>query len=234
MEGQMMPEDPMVEEAPTEGQMQGEDKGSVFVSQLIQDVPPEKVKQLEVAQHAIAQFIYDPRTKDKVKNMLRDRDPQMAIPMATNAVFGMFEEMQKKGQKRPMPLEIRLALGVSTFKEILDVGAGLGIIPKMDLEEAQPMLKAAMQQYIQKGLKDKTIDPIELQEKINPLMTEEEGKQGMEAGAQYGVPEGLQQEQVNERMVQQRTEPLRLQQEQLMKENEKYKGALQGIASQEG
>ena len=196
-----------------------------------QKVSPEKQAQLKNIQAMITDMLYHPQTKDSVQAMLKSSEPHIAIPGATNAIFQKFEDMVTQKQGKPMPLDMRLTAGVAMFSEVMELGEDMGIVPEdLPEENVGDLLRETMQQYIQKGLKTKSIDPIELQQQVEPLLSEEEKHIGMVMGQNSGTPAELTGPVAAEGLAQQRMAPLELKAKGLQQSNKQMTQALQGIS----
>ena len=195
-----------------------------------QEPSPQMLKQLENINGAMVDMMYRPETKSVIQKMLTDAPPEMALPHVTNMLMQKFEDMmeQKNG---PMDLQMKLGVGVMTFSEVTELAQGLGKMPQdMPEEQTQELLKATIQQYIQKGLKEKTIDPIELQEAVEPLLTPEEQAMARGMGQEVGTPGGPTREMTNAMGMQKAKQPLEVRTKQLEKQNMELNKALQGVA----
>lgn len=215
------------------GIKRGMKKQSQFAQRITPDmvgkVPEGVTKQVETLQGAITDMIYQPKVKGAVQKMIKDGNPQMTIPGATIMVFTKFEDIMTP-KNGPMPLDLKLIGGLHTFTEVAELAQAMGVLPpEISEEELQPLMKSAMQQYIQKGLKDKSIDPVELQQAVEPLMTDQEKQIGMQMGADQGVPEGVTQEQAQEGLLQQQLMPMQEENMRLKKQNQQMQGVLQGM-----
>ena len=198
---------------------------------LKKEMSPAKKKQLKNIQAMLTDMLYHPDTKQSVQSMLKSSPPHVSIPGATNAVFQKFEDMATQKNKKPMPLDVRLTSGVMLFSEIMELSEDMEIVPEdLPEREIQGLLKDTMQQYIQKGLKTKSIDPIELQQAVEPMMSEEERQIGLEMGAAHGTPTELSSAVAAEGMYQKRVAPMEAKTQALQQSNKQMQGALQGIA----
>ena len=210
----------------------GEHVMDMMDPQSMQDVDPKMMQQLETINAAMLDMLYDPKTKSTVQNQLQGGDPGITIPATTNMIMGRFEDIMRP-KNGELSLDMKLAVGVQTFQEVMQLAQGMGVLPEeVGDETVEPLLKQSMQQYIQKGLKEKTIDPMELQEAVEPLLTPEEQMIGRGMGQQFNVPGAPTQQQGNQRMMQKARAPLEVQNAQLQKQNKEMTGALKGIASQ--
>ncbi len=190
---------------------------------------PQEEEQRNMINAAITDMIYNEQTKESIQKMLSGGEISMTLPKTTNAIFGQFEKMASK-QGGKMPLSIKLSGGVHTFTELLELGAAMGIVdPNMSEEEMQPLLKETIQQYIQLGLKDKSIDPIELQTAVEPYLSDEETEIGLNMGSESSVPTELTQQQANQGVLQNQMNPLQVENEELKRQNAKTTESLQGV-----
>lgn len=200
-------------------------------SAMGQEVSPEKKRQVDMVNSTLTDMLYNAETKASVQAMLQKGKPEQSIPFAVNSVFQKFESMTKQ-KNGDMPLDIKLAGGVHLFSEVMELAEALGVIPEDMPEEAmQPLLKETMQQYITKGLKDKSIDPIDLQRRVEPLLSQEEREIGLQLGAGQGTPGEMSQGQGMEGALRKQMQPMQVENQQLKDRNKQMTGALQGMAS---
>lgn len=193
------------------------------------EADPEMMKQLDSINGAMVDMMYNPKTKAQVQKMLKDSPPEMSVPATTNMLMQRFEDIMTP-KNGPMDLQMRLGVGVTTFGEVLELGTTMGVIQEPNEQTTQQLLQATIQQYIQKGLKEKTIDPVELQLAVEPLMTPEEQAMGRGMGQQTGVP-GKPTEQMNRaKMIEDAQAPLAVKNKQLEQQNQQMNQALQGVA----
>ena len=192
-----------------------------------QKVSPEKMQMIETMKGNITDLLYREETKGSLQKMLQAGSPNETVPAAVETVFGQFEQMASKSNG-PLSLELKLAGGLHAFNEVMELGTAMGVIPEdLPEENVGGLLEATMKKYIQKGLKDKSIDPIELQTAIEPMLSGEEAEVGMNVGRSQGVPGALNEQQSQEGLMQKRMAPLELENATLKKSAAK-KGALQG------
>jgi hypothetical protein len=202
----------------------------------VQELSPEKKEQIKMVNSTLTDMLYHPDAKAHIQSMLKQGDPMQTIPAAVNTIFSKFEDMASKG-KGAMPLDIKLAGGIHLFSEVMELAEAQGVIPEdLPKEQLQPLLKATMQQYIQKGLKDKTIDPIELQKQVEPLLSQEEREIGLDMAGGTGTPNEMSQSQGMQGIMQKQNAPMQAENQMLQKQNKGMQQALQGISQgpQEG
>lgn len=225
---QVSPETPM---AQGQEQAQGLNSYSKLAAGLEEKPPsPEKQKQINMVNSMLTDMVYHEDAKASVQSMLKQGPPEMTIPKVVNTLFMKFEDMtaEKKG---PIPLDIKLVAGVHLFSEVLELAESMGIVREdLSPDQLQPMLKASIQEYIQRGLKEGSIDPIELQERVEPLLSDEEREIGLGFAKAMEKPEGMTQTIATEGMMQQRQRPLKMENQRLQEQNKGMQQALQGVA----
>lgn len=139
--------------------------------------------------NGLMKMLHSPKTGGKVVEMLKSAPPEKSIPQAAMMINGQFEAMLgEKGQKAS--LETRLMGGVYLVSDLVEIGdAAAAWEQPLDPENDLPLLlEGTIQMYIEKGLADGTIDPIELQQKVEPLMSDEHRQLGLEAANMTGIP----------------------------------------------
>ena len=193
---------------------------------------PGQKEKLELAANMLTDMLYNPKTKDSVIKMIKGAPPEQSIPYAVNAVFDKFESMSKD-KIGGVPIDVKLSAGVHLFSEVMEMAESMGLIPEdLGQDKIQGLLRETLKTYIQKGLKDGSIDPIKLQAETEPLLNEEEKKIGLQEGQKAGIPAELQQGQINMALTQNARRPLEMENASLKKSNKGMQSALQGISSQ--
>lgn len=133
-------------------------------------------------------MLHSKETSGNVVAMLKSAPPERSIPEAAMMVTEQMNTMlQEKGQK--VDVETRLLGGVFVVQDLIEIGNASSSFDQELGEEAFPMLfEITMEQVVQKGLEDGTIDPVELQEKVEPLMRDGQRQAGLTAGEMNDVP----------------------------------------------
>ncbi len=140
----------------------------------------------------LSKLLHSPDTRDMVSQMLAQGDPMMTIPETALTVNDQAEMMYKQNGQKP-DLDTLAAGSQFLINDLVEIGnaGGLFNLDLSDDELSMKLLKDTMQPYIQKGLKDGSIDPVELQKKVEPLMKEAGNyDQGMMLAEQGGIPSG--------------------------------------------
>ena len=131
----------------------------------------------------LMKMLHSKETAPLVEEMLAAGPPDKSIPTIANQVNA---QMEAAVGKKPS-LETALMGGVYLVQDLAEIGTTAGYFEPLAEEQMKPILQQTMQIYIEAGLKDGSIDPVELQEKIEPLMDDDQRATGMQAAEMTGV-----------------------------------------------
>lgn len=159
--------------------IQEEQKG---VSMETQEMNPDQQAYVT----GLMKMIHDPQASPKIVDTLGAAPPNQSVPHVALMLNEQFE-VQARSQGKVPDLNTLLAAGIYLVTDLVELGNTAGAF-KVSEEEIGPIIEDTLQQYIEKGLKKGTIDPVELQESVEPLMNEEQKQLGLQAGAASGVP----------------------------------------------
>ncbi len=145
-------------------------------------------RKIESYASALISVVYNKKTGASIVEMLKGAPPEKSIPQVVLQVNGMVEDSARRGDGENPSLGVLLNSNMLLIKELLDVGEAGGFF-QLEGEQVKQVLQSTMQRYIENGLKNKTIDPVELQREVEPLMDETQSAEGMAAGQATGVPQ---------------------------------------------
>ena len=182
---------------------------------------PQDAKKTDVYLTGLSQLLYDGKTKGKVVESLKSASPEKSIP---NTAIVLNEQMEKQVSSKGKPPTLATKINANLFlvSELVEMGNAAGIFV-MNQEEMVGVFQATLQQYIHKGIKEKTIDPMELQDAMEGLMTPEQKQQGLQAAQEIGVPQEAGVGQAMEKYAG----------DKLHKQEQKHKGMLQKMQQQQ-
>ena len=148
------------------------------------ELTPKAKKDATNYQTLLNTIMHGKENRDNVVQLLASyKDPALSIP---NAAMMITEQADKMGGG--VPDEIKLGLSNYLVTDLAELGAAAKIWPKLSEEEMQYVYQDSVQDYISKGLKDKTIDPMTLQKESEPLMTDQQREFGEQYGQKQGIP----------------------------------------------
>jgi hypothetical protein len=182
---------------PTKGEPEQAMKGAAMKGMPMKGMPmkggnsgtmgkasPQDERKIESYSHALINIVYSNETSKSVIGMLQSGDPEKSIPTAILQINSMVEG--SKGSS-DTSLGVKLNSNILLAKELIDVGTAGGFF-ELSPEQVPKVLETAIKEYIIMGVKNKSIDPIELQKEVEPLMTGEQRRVSLEAGKATGVP----------------------------------------------
>lgn len=148
------------------------------------ELSPQEVQKGQAYVSGLAQLLHSEETSPRVVQMLQAAEPLLSIPKAAEMINGMLEEQLPE---KPS-LDTLMAGGVFLVTDLVEIGNAAGIFEITDEEEIGTIMQVTFEKYITDGLKDGSIDPVELQQRVEPLMTDEHRQLAGEAGKQHGIP----------------------------------------------
>jgi len=110
--------------------------------------------------NALLKAVHSKKTRSKVHEMLGSTYPEVSVPRTVLLINDMVEKKAREGGKPPS-LETLLYANSLLINDLIEVGnlAQVWDKPVEEEERVGSILQDTMQKYIQKGLKDGTIDP---------------------------------------------------------------------------
>lgn len=165
-----------------------------------EDIDPKTKQQIDVYSTMLTKFIHGKETRDKVLEMLQAGNPVDAVPPAAIAINEQAEQAMK-GKVTP---DVVLGASVTLVSDLIEVGIAAGLFEKPSDEDISFIYQDTLQIYIEKGLKDGSIDPVQLQRDVEPLMSDEQRKAGMAMAKETGVGDEPDQREIIERYATQR------------------------------
>ena len=153
--------------------------------QNVPEASPQQVEQIKTVGGALIGLAHDPKGSQQVHKVLQSGKPEISVAQAAMMVYQQF----KAGSgNRPIGLEVAMPGYMMLVDDLLDFGNQAGFFNVTDEQGAGMILQNSFQLFIETGLKDKSIDPLELQEAVEPMMTDEQRGVGQQIGQEAGVP----------------------------------------------
>jgi hypothetical protein len=149
-------------------------------------VDPVLRKKIDSYGTMLMDMVHNNATKGKVIDMLKAGEPAQSIPATALTINETATQMvQETGET--VPPEVLLPCSVDLVGDLIDTGNAAGVFQVTE-EQIPAIYQDTVQQYIQSGLKNGTIDPVELQAAIEPLLSEEDAVAGGQIGQSAGLP----------------------------------------------
>ena len=134
----------------------------------------------------LMKLMHSKKTAPVIDEMLAAGPPEETIPQVALMINEQMESAFK--QKQKVELETLLTGGMYLVSDLIEIGNTGGFFQVEDEEQVRDITQATFQTYIEKGLKEGTIDPVELQSKVEPLLNEQQKGLGGQFGGEHGVP----------------------------------------------
>jgi len=135
----------------------------------------------------VSQMMHSKGMREGVQGMLKSGDPQKTVPETAKTLSSKAVEAYKKNRGKAPSTEAIIAGSLVLGTDLIEIGNTGGLF-EVSQDQALPLLEATNKAVIKDGLKNKYIDPVELQGLVNDNIGELGTKAGMEAGEAQGVP----------------------------------------------
>jgi len=188
--------------------MENEDAGrGQEVTQVTGGFDPESPDFKEVQRAAetysiiLMKFLHGKGTRDMVMDILKSsEEPFDTVPEAMMKINDIAAKTVEQGGQE-ISQDVQLAASVFLFRDIVELGQAAGIF-RVEEAELPELYQDALEMHVQKGLKDGSIDPIQLQLDTEELLTEQQKAGGMGLAEFTGTPQELSQAQMTEQYAQ--------------------------------
>lgn len=165
--------------------------------------PEDQKKQDKVDSYVVALMneLHGSETRDDVLEILKNgKDPYIGIPEAAMAVN---DAAVAKFEQNGVKVDLNTQFNASQFliNDLMEIGSKFGFF-EVTQDDFAPLLEDSLQTYVERGLKDGTIDPVELQLTAEKFTSENQRIAGLYHGQENGVPPAPQQQQIIYQMQQ--------------------------------
>ena len=163
-----------------------------------QPVNPEDQKKRDKIDSYVVALMYElhgSETRDDVLDILKNgKDPYIGIPEAAMAVN---DAAVAKFEQNGVKVDLNTQFNASQYlvNDLMEIGSRFGFF-EVTQDDFAPLLEDSLQTYVERGLKDGTIDPIELQLTAEKFTSENQRIAGLYHGQENGVPPAPQQQQI--------------------------------------
>ena len=150
---------------------------------------PKETKESEVFTTMLMDVVHNEKTTGSVQKMLAAGDPTKSIPDTVMGVTDMATQTLTQTGGQP-PSAITVIQGsIYLVTDLIELGNASGVF-EVSPEQAPELLQSSLQKQVEKGVREGTIDPVELQSMVEPLLNDQEKQAGQDIGQRAGVPEG--------------------------------------------
>ena len=151
---------------------------------------PVMQKKIDTYTALLMKIMHGKKSRNKVMDMLKNGEPSQSIPATALTVNDIAERTAKVK-------DYNVILGASPYliSDLVEIGTSAGLFQLVP-EQIQQIYQDTLQKYIEAGIKEGKIDPVQLQADVEPMLNDQQRQQGMQIGQEAGLPT-----QANEQMA---------------------------------
>ncbi len=152
-------------------------------------VDPVKMKNYEGLTSMMVRLLHSDETRPAVLDLLKSNsDPNIAIPVAGNNILQNIDKRLEKGQQK-ISNEVKVAAAQGLVTDLIKLGNSEKLWETPVAEEAVPQIyQDTLQKYIETGVANNTLDPIQLQREAEQLMNDQQKEIGGEMQQRGNLP----------------------------------------------
>lgn len=154
------------------------------------EVSPELQHKMDTYNTALMHIIHNPKTSKSVVEMLKAAPPEQSIPeISLQLTKTVSDSFQKKGEK--VEDAVKLCGAMYMISDLSEIGNTARLWEKPVAEgDISNLLTSVVTKYIHSGLRDKSIDPIQLQADAEDLFNDKQKEVGNQMKEKLGLPDG--------------------------------------------
>jgi hypothetical protein len=177
-ENQPIPEGPQ-EQAIQEDPQRQEQIEEEFVQEDQVELGPAQQAQLDAYQDNATLAVFNEEKQPEILQSLQQYDnPIESVAQTAFTIHKQFEA--GLGKREEAMTEVTMLLGAAHLVSELILLADAANLYHLEPEQRLEAFRVAVMKYFEAGLKDGSIDPVELQKTIEPLMTQEQKEAGLQ------------------------------------------------------
>lgn len=153
------------------------------------DISPELQKKMDVYNTALMHIMHNPKTSSSIVEMLKAAPPDQSITTtALQLTKTVSQSFEKRGEK--VEDSVKLCGAMYLVSDLSEIGNTAGLWDQeVTNEQIGPLLTKVATKYIHSGLKDRSIDPIDLQEQAQDLFNDKQKEVGSTIQKKLGLPD---------------------------------------------
>lgn len=145
---------------------------------------PKMKSKVDAYVSVLTELLHSPKSRDSVTDVLmKDSDPFNTVPQLAVSVNDMGVNLMKQSNVE-VPFSVQLAASTYLIEDLIHLGYAAAGWDQLDDTDIAGIYEDTLQIVIERGLKDGSIDPIQLQMETEPMLNENQ-----KAAGQYGAQE---------------------------------------------
>jgi len=171
---------------PQQDPEQVEEVKDSIVNEDAAEISPAQQMQIDAYSDNATLVIFSEESQDAILQSLQTgQNPMDAVAKTANIINKRLQSsLEKEGEKMT---EIALVFGAAHLVSELVVLAEAAKLFTLTPQQRLEAFRQTIMQYFAAGLKDGSIDPVELQKTIEPLMNQEQRQAGQEFADKSGI-----------------------------------------------
>lgn len=135
----------------------------------------------------VSQMMHSKGMRESIQGMLKAGDPSRVVPETAKTLSSKAVEAYKRKRGATPSTEAIIAGSLVLGTDLIEIGNTGGFF-QVEQDQALPLLEATNKAVIKDGLKNKYIDPVELQGMAEGGLGELGTKAGLEGAEARGIP----------------------------------------------
>jgi len=192
------------------------------------DITPELQHKMDTYNAALMQIMHNPKTSKSVVEMLKSAPPEQSI---TSVAIQLTDTVSKSFEKKGTKVEdsVKLCGAMYLVSDLSEIGNTAGLWDKeVTSDQIGPLLTKVLTRYIHSGLRDKSIDPVQLQEQAQDLFSDKQKEIGGTIQKKLGLPDEPTVSMGVDAYTQKKTAPLEQENAQLKQQLQQLSSAQRG------
>lgn len=192
------------------------------------DITPELQHKMDTYNAALMQIMHNPKTSKSVVEMLKSAPPEQSI---TSVALQLTDTVSKSFEKKGTKVEdsVKLCGAMYLVSDLSEIGNTAGLWDKeVTSDQIGPLLTKVLTRYIHSGLRDRSIDPVQLQEQAQDLFSDKQKEIGGTIQKKLGLPDEPTVSMGVDAYTQKKTAPLEQENAQLKQQLQQLSSAQRG------
>lgn len=182
-------------------------------------VSPEMQGKIDAYITAAMKVIHDDKTSPSIIGMLESGEPEKSVPPTVQNVTTLINN-SIKNSGNTIDDSVKLAGMMYVTMDLMELGNVSGAFKRqLGEQDFQPIMQETLKLHIHEGLRDGSIDPVDLQAQTEPLLNEKQTQLGNQIAQEAGLPQKPTAQMGMDVSVDRKVRPLQ-------QENEELKGLL--------
>ena len=151
--------------------------------------PQQEKMKLEIEKNAALymKVLHGKKSRNKIYDILKAAPAEQSIPQAAMVVMQIVDKNTPESHNPPP--EVMFGSGAYLIQDLIEIcnAGGFGIEEPIGPAQGQEIMMRTMQKYIEYAIPNGKLDPIQLQQAVEPLLNDQQREMGTQAAQQVGI-----------------------------------------------